>query len=402
MRVLVVSPCPTHPPIEGGCRRVLTLSDSLARLGCEAHMLYLPLQTFPRPDLKAMRRKWGSRLHVGQPAQSAPRKQIYSGLLRKLYDWRWAGTDGNGFRYGPLTAYDGRCNPSWDRHAYALHRRCRFHAVIAEYVFLSRILRVFPASRKIVDTNDVFTDRNRRMAAVGDRVPWLETTSADEATGLSRADVVIAIQEEEADYFRRVTRSEVITVGHIVEDVRRPVPEPSGPPSVLMLGGPHSLNVQGLLWFLAEVWPRLRSVNPNIVFRVGGRLGENLPPGHNIEILGVLPQVADGYRRAHIVINPSLAGTGLPIKTIEALAYGKPMVLTPAGARGLGGGDGKGFRVAESPISFADTLIELLREHSKRREMALAAWQYGSRWNQQQLKGLRSALGLSRGSSMNR
>src|SRR5207253_2043078 len=157
--------------------------------------------------------------------------------------------------------------------------------------------------------------------------------AADEATGLNRADVVVAIQEEEAEHFRGVTRSQVVTVGHLVGEVARPVPEPSGPPSVLMLGGPHSLNVQGLLWFLAEVWPRLRRAIPDVVFRVAGRLGESIPRGDkNVEVLGILPHVADAYGRAHLVINPSLAGTGLPIKTIEALAHGKPMVLTSAGA----------------------------------------------------------------------
>jgi polysaccharide biosynthesis protein PslH len=396
MRVLVVSPCPTHPPIEGNCRRVLTLVGSLVRLGCEAHVLYLPMSTFPRADLKAMRQKWGKRLHVGEPADPPPRKHLYNCLLRKLNDWRWAGAEGRGFTDELETAYDGRYNPRWNHHVCTLHERYGFDAVIVEYIFLSRVLRVLPGVRKIVDTHDVFTDRDARMAAAGDRVRWLETTAADEATGLNRADVVIAIQEEEAEHFRGVTRSQVVTVGHLVEDVARPVPEPSGPPSVLMLGGPHSLNVQGLLWFLAEVWPRVCRAIPDVVFRVAGRLGESLPRGDkNVEVLGILPHVADAYGRAHLVINPSLAGTGLPIKTIEALAHGKPMVLTPAGARGLGDGSDRVFWVADAATSFADAVIELLRNQPRRRSMAFAAWEYGSRWNDRQLKVLGLALGLS-------
>src|SRR5882672_3543949 len=132
MRVLVVSPCPTHPPIEGNCRRVLTLVGSLVRLGCEAHVLYLPMSTFPRADLKAMRQKWGKRLHVGQPAEPPPRKQLYSRLLRRVYHWRWAGAEGKGFTDELETAYDGRYNPRWNHHACTLHERYGFDAVIVE------------------------------------------------------------------------------------------------------------------------------------------------------------------------------------------------------------------------------------------------------------------------------
>jgi glycosyltransferase involved in cell wall biosynthesis len=37
-----------------------------------------------------------------------------------------------------------------------------------------------------------------------------------------------------------------------------------------------------------------------------------------------------------IVINPMVGGTGLKIKTVEALAYGRAVISTKAGASGLG------------------------------------------------------------------
>ena len=373
LRVLLASPCPTHPPIEGNARRVLRLIEALQTLGCEVHVLYLPSPAFPRPDVLAMRRAWGARFHTVDD-EGGPRADYRRKIgLDQLYD------------------------ASWSVKAQALQDRYGFDVAIAEYLFLSRLLSDMPAAvHKVVDTHDVFTERNARMAAAGLREPWLETTAEDETAGLNRADVVLAIQEDEAQQLRRLTDVRVVTVGHIVETVARPSPDPQGPPSVLMLGGPHSLNAQGLVWFVAEVWPLVTGVIPDAKLHVGGRLGERLPREvanmANLEVLGVLPDVVDAYARAHVVINPALAGTGLPIKAIEALAHGKAMVMTSAGARGLGEGSARGFRTADTAAEFANATTDLLRDPSVRHEMALAAHRFGIEWRERQLEALSSAL----------
>src|SRR3972149_9108825 len=51
--------------------------------------------------------------------------------------------------------------------------------------------------------------------------------------------------------------------------------------------------------------------------------------------VGYKPSLKAEYERASVVINPVLAGTGLEIKSVEALLHGKALVSTRAGATGL-------------------------------------------------------------------
>lgn len=390
MRVLLASSCPTHPPIEGNSRRIETLAASLARLGCEVEFLYLPSRDFPRPDLEAMARVFGERLHLSTTLDrhDAPPRR----LVARHRAWSWTGAR----RAPPQAAYDRRLPAEWHVRIRELERRRLYDAVVVEYVFLSALLRDLPSRvRKVLDTHDVFSGRNARMAALGDTVPWLETTAEDETVGLDRADVVLAIQSDEAATFRARTRARVLTVGHLVDRISPPPPDPGGRPSLLLLGGPHSLNVQGLRWFLEAVWPRIRRAVPDAVFRVAGRLGESLPrAAQDVERLGVVERAADAYAAAHVVVNPVRAGTGLAIKTIEALAHGRALVATPAGARGVAEGAGRAFALADGAEAFAAAAIDLLGDPRRRRELAASASDFAADWNRRQLESLRTAIGL--------
>ena len=52
-------------------------------------------------------------------------------------------------------------------------------------------------------------------------------------------------------------------------------------------------------------------------------------------MLGRVDDLAELYRSARVVINPVLAGTGLKIKTVEALSRLRPIVTWPTGVEGL-------------------------------------------------------------------
>ena len=69
---------------------------------------------------------------------------------------------------------------------------------------------------------------------------------------------------------------------------------------------------------------------------VVGAIGRSVPSGlAGVEVAGYVPDLADEYAAARVVINPAVAGTGLKIKTLEALAYLRPLVAWPNGVDGL-------------------------------------------------------------------
>jgi glycosyltransferase involved in cell wall biosynthesis len=59
-------------------------------------------------------------------------------------------------------------------------------------------------------------------------------------------------------------------------------------------------------------------------------------------------------------------GTGLKIKTVEALALGKAVVTTSCGAEGLERGTGSAFIVADDMRQLAREVVELLQNPTRR------------------------------------
>jgi glycosyltransferase involved in cell wall biosynthesis len=87
------------------------------------------------------------------------------------------------------------------------------------------------------------------------------------------------------------------------------------------------------------------------------------------------------YKSTKLVVIPIFEGTGLSIKTIEGLANGRAMVVTPAGARGLEDADDAFITIdmKAHPARTADIILELLASSSKRHDLERAAIQYVDR-----------------------
>ena len=259
-------------------------------------------------------------------------------------------------------------------------------------MFLSKIASVLPpAVRTIIDTHDVFGDRHTRGRDAGSKPYGFATTVAEETSALNRADAVIAIQQEEAEYLRRTISSEVFTVGHLIDlNVRLP-PDPGGA-CILFVGSSNPYNVQGLEWFLDRVFPRIRMKMPNVELAIAGAIGHerNWPTGTSV--LGTQESLDATYANATLVINPVLFGTGLPVKTIEALSRGKPVVATPAGIRGLEADFHGALLLADTPDAFVEQVLELLENGAKRSAMSHRAVAASIEWQRRQLTMLNAAI----------
>jgi glycosyltransferase involved in cell wall biosynthesis len=273
-----------------------------------------------------------------------------------------------------------------------LQARESFDCVLIEYVYLSKTASALPPTvRTIIDTHDLFGDRHIRSLEAGSRPCGFATTVAEETSALNRADAVIAIQQEEAEYLRRTISSEVFTVGHLIDlDVSR-LADPGGT-RMLFVGSSNSYNVQGLEWFLDQVFPRIRKEIPDVELAIAGPVGHKRTWPNGTTVLGIQESLAAAYAEATLVINPMLFGTGLPIKTIEALSYGKPVVATPAGIRGLEADFHGAFLLAETPDAFVEQVLELLENRAARSAMSHQAIAACGEWQRRQLMMLNAAI----------
>ncbi len=92
-------------------------------------------------------------------------------------------------------------------------------------------------------------------------------------------------------------------------------------------------NLEGLRWFLQRVWPGLAG-RAQLVVAGSGLDGVALPEG--ALRLGRVAEVAEFFGAVDVVAVPSLTGSGVQEKAIEALGSGLPVVATPHALRGLG------------------------------------------------------------------
>jgi glycosyltransferase involved in cell wall biosynthesis len=368
-RILVISPVPTHPADAGNRARVHVLTRTLRESGHDVYFMHVQ---FERGDIEAMRTTWGDRyvpIEYARP-QSGARK-LFRRVGRKL-GWERA------YRYGIDEWYD----PALDDAIDAFNGRVDVDAVLVEYVFMSRALLRFSSDvLKVIDTHDVFSNRHVRYLSHNQAPAWFSCSPSEESRGLDRADTVLAIQEDEAADLRARTARRVVTVGHAVE--LRALPESDIVPGrILSVGSANRINVRSLEWFVAEVLPRIRQQHPAAELAVAGTICRRIQALSGIRLLGRLEDLSQAYATAQVVVNPMQFGTGLKIKTLEALGHGRALVTTPCGAAGLTQAAGDAFMVGSDAVSFAAEVVRLLADMGRSLALGEAGYRFAASYNQ--------------------
>jgi glycosyltransferase involved in cell wall biosynthesis len=126
---------------------------------------------------------------------------------------------------------------------------------------------------------------------------------------------------------------------------------------------------QGMSWFLDEVVPRLPR---DITVAVAGS-GSDALPGERITRLGLVPDARAFLAGARVAAVPTVAGTGIQIKTLELAATGTPAVSTTLGIRGLDSVPDN-LRIADTPDAFASALVEAVRAPRVHDAVSGRAW----------------------------
>jgi glycosyltransferase involved in cell wall biosynthesis/predicted O-methyltransferase YrrM len=253
-------------------------------------------------------------------------------------------------------------------------------ALLANYIWAADVLDAAgPETLKLIITHDVQHERTASFKEFGLDTQIETWDAGTEAHLLEKAQVLVAIQKEEADSLRKLTPAcEVITVPLPVlpQDCR----VPQVPGRCLFVGSDQLHNVHGLYWFLGEVWPRILETTPQATLHVCGSIcsvfSESSGQYQNVRFVGRIKDVTPEYAAAEVCVVPNHVGSGLKIKLVEALSYGRACVTTRIGLQGLMELENKAVRLANTPELFAAAVGELLTHPKMRRDMEQAARAY--------------------------
>ena len=204
-----------------------------------------------------------------------------------------------------------------------------------------------------------------------------------ERDALTRFDVVLAVSEADRQTFDRLYPGALRRPVHVVQTgvdtgYFTPLPGQERRAHLVFTGSMDWLpNEDGMLYFVREILPRIRQVEPDVTVSIIGRSPtpavRRLAEERGIEVTGRVDDVRPHVAAGDVYIVPLRIGGGTRLKIFEAMSLGKAVVSTTVGAEGLPVTPGRDVVIADEPARFAQAVIHLIRDVEARRRIELAA-----------------------------
>ncbi len=246
-----------------------------------------------------------------------------------------------------------RLQRHWNR---LLHEKSYDFAVV-NYVYWAKLLASVPEqTTTVLDLHDCIT-LNTRMRSDRTNAPF-GTMLEDEVAAISTSCHAMSISIQDRMLL------EPFSHGVVFHDIPLSMPTPLLKPvtpayDILFLGSENVFNRDGIKWFLDSVYPHL---SPNVRICVAGSVSRFVPSLPNVVALPRVDNLDTLYRDTRIVICPLLAGTGLKVKVVEALAYGRPVISTTGGLTGMPRGHERCCFVENDAVAFAKDIQRVLND----------------------------------------
>ena len=208
-----------------------------------------------------------------------------------------------------------------------------------------------------------------------------------ERDALRRFDLVLAVSDADRRTFDRLYPGAVRQPVHVVQTgvdtgYFQPTPATSGSghAHLVFTGSMDWLpNEDGMLYFAAEILPRIRARLPGVTLSIVGRAPtpavQRLAEHPGIEVTGRVDDVRPHVAAATVYVVPLRIGGGTRLKIFEAMSMGKAVVSTTIGAEGLPVTDGRDVSIADEPEAFANAVLRLIANTDERRRMESSARQ---------------------------
>jgi glycosyltransferase involved in cell wall biosynthesis len=197
---------------------------------------------------------------------------------------------------------------------------------------------------------------------------WRRLVTYEGEVGRS-VDAILAVSSADRDALREVIGPHApITVLPIAVDTDElePIARRADADRVVHVGTLFwPPNAGGVRWFVETVWPRIRAARPDVrLDAVGARPPRALRalarPDNGVTFPGYVADPTAHLERAGAVVVPLLAGSGMRVRILTALAQALPVVSTTLGCEGLDVESGRHLLIADTPASFAEATLRLL------------------------------------------
>jgi glycosyltransferase involved in cell wall biosynthesis len=261
-----------------------------------------------------------------------------------------------------------------------------FDVIHADQLNMAQYARRVPGTFKILDTHNALWLLYKRLwetMSPGLRKRLLgrdwQLLKSYEGRMVREFDAVLAISHEDKTALQEAAGQAVdIVVIPIAIDTSEVlvVERQSQPNHILHIGTMYwPPNIDGVKWFIHRAYPLIRQQRPDVQFDVVG----SRPPtellalsnaGLGINVAGYVEDPLPYQRRAAVMVVPLLAGGGMRVKVLNALAEGIPIVSTTLGCEGIKVTPGHNILVGDTPEEFAAQVLRVLNNPELGRVLA--------------------------------
>lgn len=250
-----------------------------------------------------------------------------------------------------------------------------FSSPMAEYCFRSRHWSgAFRRMRRLMDLIDVDSAKWNNYAERSDGLRrWVYRREArllaDYETRVAREfDHLFLVTEAERSVLPPGVPANKVSALPNGVDLEYFTPTPvrtSGDARVVFTGVmDYWPNIEGVRWFVHEVWPAVRARHPEARFDIVGSRPDprvrELAGTSGVRVTGFVPDVREYVAASRLCVAPLRIARGVQNKVLEAMAMGRPVVCTSNALEGIPAVPDREVVVADQPAAFAAQVCRLL------------------------------------------
>ena len=202
---------------------------------------------------------------------------------------------------------------------------------------------------------------------------------AFELEAFSSVDAIVTITDEDKKGIQQIVPQQKIhtCLTGINLETYKHIMQATEPNTVFHFASMDWLpNIEAVEWLLANVWQEVLKKAPSAQLIIAGRgMPEKIKQvaSKNITIIENVADSALFYNTYDIMLVPLWSGSGLRIKLVEGLAYGKPIITTSIGAEGIPYTKHKELLIADTPDEFINAIVYLLSNSEKKQQLQMNA-----------------------------
>jgi sugar transferase (PEP-CTERM/EpsH1 system associated) len=208
-----------------------------------------------------------------------------------------------------------------------------------------------------------------------------------EARLTAAADAIAFVSDEEANLFREVvdtSGTQIVTIANGVDaeafDPSKPWRRPTwgdGPALVFTGAMDYQPNIDAVIWFAENVLPAVRTAKRDVQFVIVGSNPASavkaLASRPGVLVTGRVPDVQPYLAHAIAAVAPLRIARGIQNKVLEALAMGRPTIVSTDALIGIGAPDSAPVIVADGADAWISACLRLLDDPASVAELSARA-----------------------------